>query len=319
MVKSANDVGALVADLKAKGTPDAEIAWKTALACVGWSYVFGARGEYCDPSNRRSRARDDHPTIKSKCKNFKGKDSVPAGCVGCQYFVGTAKSDESKHEGRTRFFDCRGFTYWILMTVYGFTLRGAGATSQWDTASNWKSKGSISTMPKDTLCCLFVRKGSKMEHTGFGLNNETVECSVGVQHFTSRKAKWTHWAVPVCIEGTITPTPTPTPTPSEKPTLKRGATGEYVIELQTKLASLGYDIGSYGIDGKFGKCTESAVKLFQANNGLVVDGVVGANTWGKLDGTEPKEKTYSVTIKGLTYDKALTISKSYANSVITEE
>jgi hypothetical protein len=33
----------------------AEIAVNIAEACIGWSYVFGARGEYCTPANRRKR------------------------------------------------------------------------------------------------------------------------------------------------------------------------------------------------------------------------------------------------------------------------
>ena len=197
---SAEYVTELIADLKSKGKVLSEVAWQAALACVGWAYVFGARGEYCSPENRQryyASKGDDHPTIKTACKNFDGTGS----CSGCKWYPGGK---------RTRFFDCRGFTYWILLQVYGWKLMGSGATSQWNDENNWKAKGTIDTMPRDTLCCLFVQKGNVMSHTGFGLNNETVECSSGVQHFTSRKAKWTHWAIPVCED--ITP-PEPTPVP----------------------------------------------------------------------------------------------------------
>ena len=116
-MKTADYVSKLIKDQKEQGIPLSVVAWNAALACVGWAYVFGARGEYCDPTNRRNRASDQYPTIKSACKNFYGKDTVPAGCVGCKWFLGTAQSDESKHEGRTRFFDCRGFTYWVLLQL----------------------------------------------------------------------------------------------------------------------------------------------------------------------------------------------------------
>lgn len=50
-----------------------------------------------------------------------------------------------------------------------------------------------------------------------------------------------------------------------------------VIELQQKLGLLADDI-----DGKFGPATEAAVKRFQSEKGLLVDGVVGQNTWTTL-------------------------------------
>ena len=178
-MNNADQVAELIEKLKKDGGPLQAAAWKAALACVGWPYVFGARGQLCTPANRRARYSSAHPTIKTACKNYDGTGT----CTGCKWYP---------NKKRVRFFDCRGFTYWILLQVYGWTLSGAGATSQWNTESNWKAKGEIDTMPKDTLCCLFVRKGKTMEHTGFGLNNETIECSAGVQHFTSRNKKWTH-------------------------------------------------------------------------------------------------------------------------------
>lgn len=96
-------------------------------------------------------------------------------------------------------------------------LIGEGASSQWN-SDNWEKKGTIGSMPADTLCCLFVANGSKMEHTGFGLNGETVECSSGVQHFTSRNKKWTHWAIPKGLNSTIKPEPVkPDPEPAPEP------------------------------------------------------------------------------------------------------
>ena len=64
------------------------------------------------------------------------------------------------------------------------------------------------------------------------------------------------------------------------PTLKRGARGNITKLLQEKLVSLGYNTN--GIDGIFGSATKNAVISFQKSNGLVVDGIVGQNTWRKL-------------------------------------
>ena len=308
-MNSAEYVSTQIEKLKSSGMVLSEVAWQTALLCVGWAYVFGARGEYCTPANRRSRYSDEHPTIKTACKNYNGSGS--SGCAGCKWYPG------SKY---TRFFDCRGFTYWVLKQVYGWELMGAGATSQWDRAANWKAKGTIETIPKDTIVCLFVKKGNKMEHTGFGLNDETVECSSGVQHFTKRKSKWTHWAVPACVEGMIPePTPGPTPDPgTTKPTLRRGDKGAYVTLAQTELINKGYSCGSWGADGDFGKATEAAVKAFQQDHGLKVDGIIGVQTWAALDSADPA-KYYTVTIPGLTNAQADALIKQYPKATKTEE
>ncbi len=57
---------------------------------------------------------------------------------------------------------------------------------------------------------------------------------------------------------------------------------ENVRLIQNKLIDKEYSIGSCGADGYFGEGTLEAVKRFQENNGLEVDGIVGVNTWGRL-------------------------------------
>ena len=64
------------------------------------------------------------------------------------------------------------------------------------------------------------------------------------------------------------------------PLLKRGSRGAYVTFLQKKLESFLIPLGT--IDGVFGTRTETAVKKFQTDNALTVDGIVGANTWAAL-------------------------------------
>lgn len=63
--------------------------------------------------------------------------------------------------------------------------------------------------------------------------------------------------------------------------MKLGDKGKTVKMLQTKLAALGYDVGT--IDGVFGAKTDAAVRKLQANVGLVVDGDAGPQTLARLD------------------------------------
>lgn len=58
--------------------------------------------------------------------------------------------------------------------------------------------------------------------------------------------------------------------------LQRGATGEDVIELQSRLKYNGYYTSK--VDGVFGYNTYWAVRNFQNNFGMPVDGVVGSKT-----------------------------------------
>ena len=59
--------------------------------------------------------------------------------------------------------------------------------------------------------------------------------------------------------------------------------GSDVVYCQRILKSLGYDIGASGVDGKYGKRAEEAVKAFQNERSLVVDGKVGVATWTMLE------------------------------------
>lgn len=66
------------------------------------------------------------------------------------------------------------------------------------------------------------------------------------------------------------------------PTIRKGNTGTAVKVLQLALVAYEYNIGKYGPDGEFGLDTENAVKRFQKNSGIEVDGIVGRDTWSKL-------------------------------------
>lgn len=68
--------------------------------------------------------------------------------------------------------------------------------------------------------------------------------------------------------------------PAGGPRLVVGARGEAVKELQTRLKALGLYAGAIG--GNFGTATEAAVKAFQRQKGLTVDGWAGPQTMAAL-------------------------------------
>ena len=73
----------------------------------------------------------------------------------------------------------------------------------------------------------------------------------------------------------LTPTPTPTPF-TYKRKLQYGDQNDLVAALQSRLAELGYYEAK--VSGGYYKITQSAVRAFQAQNGLTVDGVAGQQT-----------------------------------------
>ena len=63
-------------------------------------------------------------------------------------------------------------------------------------------------------------------------------------------------------------------------TLRSGDDNAAVWSLQAALMAHGYSVG--GIDGKFGGNTDSAVRAFQRDHGLTVDGLAGEKTFAAL-------------------------------------
>jgi peptidoglycan hydrolase-like protein with peptidoglycan-binding domain len=66
-----------------------------------------------------------------------------------------------------------------------------------------------------------------------------------------------------------------------EPLLRRGSSGTAVRQLQEALKEAGHDPGP--VDGEFGPATEAAVRAFQQEKEIAVDGVVGDITWLNID------------------------------------
>lgn len=252
---------------KAEGIARADMNRRLAKLCLGWPYVWASQGEMCTTKWRRNRI--------PYCRQQKYADMIRDNCPVLS--DNAASCDGCKWDG-VRCFDCRGFTRWLLAQA-GVPLYGESVTTQWETASNWAARGTIDTLPRGLVCCVF-RPG----HTGmYQGNGNIIHCSGTVkEEALPGKPKWERWAIPAGLYTTEELRKAGLNVDDEKntPTLRRGSEGDEVADLQMLLNSkFGYKLD---IDGDFGSKTESAVKDFQTKHGLTADGVVGAKTWKAL-------------------------------------
>lgn len=98
---------------------------------------------------------------------------------------------------------------------------------------------------------------------------------------------------------TATPRPTRTPRPTATPKINTyvepNDSGTAVTKMQNRLISLGYLAGK--ADGKFGPATELALRAFQKEAGLWVDGIAGPKTLARLYASNaPKAGTATASI-----------------------
>ena len=226
--------------------------------------------------------------------------------------------------------DCSGLFCWAFKQ---FDLPMSHISSNIFISYCTQNKGRLTTALKRTILpgsAVFTGEtAGKHPHVGLYIgNNEVIEAKGtinGVVKSNLTDKKWTFYGeLKEVIYDGAAPAPVPDPTPGWRPTIRRGNKGADVIECQTMLTRLGYDIGKSGIDGDFGRATEAGVKAFQSDHKLVVDGVVGPMTWDALDkaiaqlNEKPIEKIYSVIIRNLDKTQAEAIANNYPGAEIIE-
>ena len=98
-------------------------------------------------------------------------------------------------------------------------------------------------------------------------------------------------------------------------TLDRGDRGAAVSVLQGRLQDLGYSPGP--VDGIFGPRTEAAVKAFQRDRGIAVDGIAGPQTWGQINGSPPPTANPPVVVPEPTGNVPLTNDAATNRAIAT--
>ena len=282
-----------------------------------WGYIWGTAGEKWTAAKQKELE--------------KTKDSDRA--QGREY--------GSKWIGHT-VADCSGLFSWAFKQLGGYMYHGSDTMYR----KYCVNKGEL-RKGKRTDCgtlkpgtAVFVWNGKKYSHVGLFVGDGTVIEAMGtINGVTTTRVtagKWTHWGELVGIDYVNTGKEASSnvistgaaggveKSPSGQPTLRRGSKGDAIRELQTMLDKLGYDLGPCGIDGDFGKATEAAVRSFQSDHRLTVDGIAGPATYGELEksvnaiSVKPEEATYSVTIGGLDLTQAQAIMNNYPGNSTLE-
>ncbi len=269
-------------------------------------YIMGATGWICTQARLDAQAKQ-YPDYAAKIYKY-GPQWIGIKCYDCAQLTRTCAE------------------------AAGYKLV-SGATSQWN-QDTWEDKGTIDTLPADSRgIMLFRQDGSKMAHVAVCLGDGTEAEALGHQYGVVRRSmagrSFTHWAKLRDLDVGTTPTiPDVQPeTPKVlQPTLSRGAqddmfTGPYVSSMQQRLLIHGIKLPRYGVDGDFGRETETAVKQFQGLHGLTVDGVCGPWTWAALlkepEVNPPAEDLVTVIIPGITKAQADALLATWPGSTMS--
>lgn len=224
--------------------------------------------------------------------------------------------------------DCSGLFRWAFSQLGGSIAHGSN--SIWDRYCSSKGKlvNGKRSDGQELLpgTAVFTGTDSQKPHIGLYVGNGKVieasgtQAGVCVSNITA--GKWKYWGELKNVSYSPSEAPkTPSESKDDKsyPTLRRGSKGTFVSLLQSMLVNKGYNIGPSGIDGDYGKNTENAVKLFQKNNGLTQDGVVGPKTWKALESSGDNAVYYTVRIPHLTKAQVDNLMKTYKAIDIAEE
>lgn len=285
-----------------------------------WGYIFGQSGTMWTNSDQKLK-------VNYMVKNYGEDWKKNADAKNNKYYL-TAMYG-SKWIGHN-VADCSGMFVWVYRK-YGLSISHR-STAIYTTYCN--KKGKLNSDLKKTLIpgTAVFTGDTATDHPHVGLyvgDGKCIEASgvdAGVirSNITDGKWKWYGLLKDVkypASEATEQPSaPTDEEIPVQTlPTLRKGNTGEYVTLLQTKLLQKGYDLGKYGVDGDFGSATLAAVKAFQRDHGLTVDGVVGRNTWTALNDSTTTVQLYTVTIPNLTERDADALVKAYKGAYKEKE
>lgn len=280
-----------------------------------WGYIWGTYGQLWTQEKQNQKIKYMVNTYGDNWKST-GK--------GDNYYY--AAKDGAKWIGH-KVADCSGLFRWAIETLGGKIAHGSntiydGYCSSKGPLTNGKRSDGQPLKPGTAVFC-YNPGTKKRPHIGLYIGDgwviEAASTSKGVVKSKVTDSKWKYWGElkMVTYDGENLGFPE---TPGWRPTIRRGDKGTEVIELQTMLQTLGYDLGSYGVDGDFGKATQAAVKAFQKAAGLSQDGVCGPLTWDALEkAVLAPPIMYTVTIYHVDAEHMDALLTEYPNSTAVKE
>ena len=195
---------------------------------------------------------------------------------------------------------CDMFVDWCFLQLAGSKEKGEwlecqtglyGAGCEWS-SSCYRRANRWGTEPQVGAQIFFAKKGQgSEEHTGIveKFDNNYVYTIEGNASNMVKRVTYKRTSSYICGYGYPRYDAEETANTERKdickvelPVLRKGDKNESVKALQIILFGNGYGMEGYGADGSFGGATERAVKRYQTDKKLEVDGVVGPATWGAL-------------------------------------
>lgn len=200
---------------------------------------------------------------------------------------------------------CGTFANWVYMKAFGYSIGSrltyGGSAACANAAQLYKNNGAFVRTPQLADQAFYYASGG-INHTGIVVDVQDRAFYAVEGNYSDKVSLVRHniygsdvagfgrpnWQIVSSIgetdSSTVPSTDTAKPVEEEHkltlPLLSYGSTGTAVALLQSLLTMWGFECGKF--DGEFGALTQAAVNRFQQWAKLIVDGIVGNQTWMAL-------------------------------------
>lgn len=184
--------------------------------------------------------------------------------------------------------DCSGLFVWAYKQLGASIYHGSNTIWKKYTTPRKGKVSDLTTIRPGTAVFQYRESDGNRHHIGLYIGSGKCIEAKGTAYGVVRSdlSQWDEYGELSDVDYTGMPEETVTQT---RRTLRKGSTGADVEYLQSLLKAEGYDIGTTGVDGKFGAETLSAVRAYQSDHNLTPDGIVGPMTWAELEYDGPNE------------------------------